>query len=274
LHVFCPFFVRPVFNPLPISVVSQATKQSCERQVGKLLLGIFRSFRRSSTRDFTSPCAASVSGTPTKVQARCVGLQDIHKGGKSSAPIPRISKMPCPLASATQGKRLKAVPQGETRTVISLSREGHAPQGTLWAYRSFATSRWDTLHQLVWIVLCCCVLGCRTLVDWLSAFVDFFSHSGADIKCRAINDDEHPHEFCGPYLSRETLYYSPLNFPSEELLKAVLDVMRPVLSLDCSANLMSLLCQTWFRECQAVQHDILGSTMLPSLMVRSMMLES
>ncbi len=64
---------------------------------------------------------------------RCVGLQGIHKGETSSAPIPLMPKMPCPLASAMQGKMLKAVLQGKMRTAISLSREGHAPQETLWA---------------------------------------------------------------------------------------------------------------------------------------------
>jgi hypothetical protein len=211
------------------------------------------------------------------VQARCVGLQGIHKGGKSSAPTPLMPKMPCPLASATQGKMLKAAPQGETRTAISLSREGHAPQETPWAYRSFAVSWWVTLHQLVWIVLCCVV--CLDVELWwvgCAPLLTFFSLSGANTKCRTINDDD-PIEACGPYLSREAQYYFPLDLPPEvrsSVLIAVLDVMRPALSLDCSANLLSLLCHTWFRECREVPHDTLGSTMLPSLMVRAMILES
>ena len=114
-------------------------------------------------------------------------------------------------------------------------------------------------------------------MDWLRAIVDFFFlHFGTDTKCRTIDEGD-PLEACGAYVSRETLYYLPFNGTTrgmDSIMKDVLYVMRPALSLDCSANLLSLLCRTWFRECQEVLHDTLGSTMLPSLMVRSMMLES
>ena len=111
-------------------------------------------------------------------------------------------------------------------------------------------------------------IGCAPLLT-------FFSHSCADTKCRTIDDDD-PLEACGSYLSRETLYYLPFKGTRgmDSIMKDVLGVIRPALSLDCSANLLSFLCRTWFRECQKVPHDILGSTMLPSLMVRSMMLDS
>ncbi len=116
-------------------------------------------------------------------------------------------------------------------------------------------------------------IGCTLLLT----FVSF--HSGTDTKCRVIDDVE-PMETCGPYVSREKLYYLPFKEVRREArtvdlyLNEILKVMRPALSSDCSANLLSLLCRTWFRECQEVPHDTLGSTMLPSLMVRSMILES
>ncbi len=112
-------------------------------------------------------------------------------------------------------------------------------------------------------------------MDWLCAIADFCFHSCADTKCRTIDDDD-PLEACGSYLSRETLYYLPFKGTrgTDSIIKLVVDVMGPALSSDCSANLLSFLCRTWFRKCQKVPHDTLGSTMLPSLMVRSMMLES
>jgi hypothetical protein len=114
-------------------------------------------------------------------------------------------------------------------------------------------------------------------VDWLRVIVDiFFLHFGTDTKCRSIDEDD-PLEACGPYVNREKLFYLPFKGPTrgtDSIIKLVVDVMGPALSSDCSANLLSLLCRTWFRECQEVPHYTLGSTMLPSLMVRSMMLES
>jgi hypothetical protein len=113
-------------------------------------------------------------------------------------------------------------------------------------------------------------------IGWLRAIVDFFfSHSGTDTKCRTIDDDD-PLEACGPYLSREMVYFQPFQSTREtdSIIKGLHDVMRSALSLHCSANLLSHLCRTWFRECQEVPHGNFGVMMLPSLMVRSMMLES
>ncbi len=112
-------------------------------------------------------------------------------------------------------------------------------------------------------------IGCALLLT-------FFFHSCADTKCRTIDDDDPLEAYCGAYVSREALYYLPLKGTrdTDSIIRIVVDMIKPALSLDCSANLLSFLCRTWFRECQKVPHDILGSTMLPSLMVRSMMLES
>ena len=144
MHVFALYHLL-IFNQLCLK---------CERQVVKHLLETFRSLRRSSTMEVITPCAASVLQTMTKAQVLCAVVWGIITVEKPSAPMQYMRKMPCRLEDVTQAKELKAAPPVETHTAISLLREGHVPPEILWAYRSFATSRWVEHTQCR---LCCCM---------------------------------------------------------------------------------------------------------------------
>jgi hypothetical protein len=86
-------------------------------------------------------------------------------------------------------------------------------------------------------------------------------------KCRTVDDFESL-ELCGPYLSNETVYYKP-SYYSEDKINAVLGMIKPAISPNCTSNLFAFACRTWFRECREVStNSAVGSVMLPSLMVR------
>ncbi len=86
-------------------------------------------------------------------------------------------------------------------------------------------------------------------------------------KCRTFDNFKYL-EACGPYLSNETMYYKPSVY-SEEKIIGVIGAIGSAMSPNCSSNLLAFGCRTWFRECREVSTDsVLGSVMLPSLMVR------
>jgi hypothetical protein len=119
-----------------------------------------------------TPYAASVLQTMTRAQVLCAVVWGIITVENPSAPMQYMRKMPCRLEDVTQAKELKAALPVETRTAILLLEE-HAPPEILWAYRSFATSRWVERNAL-------CVAGvavCMSLNVDLScecAFTCFF----------------------------------------------------------------------------------------------------
>jgi hypothetical protein len=97
----------------------------------------------------------------------------------------------------------------------------------------------------------------------------FFLHISDTLhtKCRTFDNFKYL-KACGPYLSNETVHYKPSLY-SEEKILGVIDAIKSAMSPNCSSNLLAFACRTWFRECREVSTDsVLGSVMLPSLMVR------
>jgi hypothetical protein len=93
-------------------------------------------------------------------------------------------------------------------------------------------------------------------------------------QCRPFNSfSGHNLEICSEHLSENGVYYlvdSPwMDMRPYSRLSLIEAIVAPVLPLECTQNLMSLLCNTWFKQCSQVEDVVTRDQIwLPSLMCR------
>jgi hypothetical protein len=72
---------------------------------------------------------------------------------------------------------------------------------------------------------------------------------------------------CAPYLSEETYYYmadTPFLDIQNGALSSIAEIITNALNPACAANVLNLICNSFFRECKEVEEDV----WVPSLMCR------
>jgi hypothetical protein len=82
-------------------------------------------------------------------------------------------------------------------------------------------------------------------------------------KCRPLHSRN---TICANYLNETTMYYSLDTPPSdlENLFEPAFEILESVMVPDCVANVMNLMCNSWFKPCQEIEGD-----WVPSLLCRS-----